>query len=467
MSNPTSKNPRVFDPRHFGARGDGLALDTAALQAAIDACGEAGGGCVVVPPGRYLIAPIDLRSHVTLHLEAGATLLGTPERPHYRLVTRRYSGTTQLTIDALVNAVDCERVAITGRGTVDGQGEAFWKPIRDYYAVPKEKRPPPQPMPTRPEEVQRSIWHRPRLVEFERCRDVRVEGVTLQNSGFWNLHLISCDVARVEGVNLRNPPGACNGDGIDLDSCRNVFVLGCDLDVNDDCICLKSGWNEAGLGPTENVVIANCVTRRGHGGVVIGSDMSGGVRNVTVSNCLFIGTETGFRMKSMRGRGGLVENLLASNVVMDRVPHPFHFDMHYARPMPPEPLSERTPRFRNFSFHQVEATGAEQAAYLHGLEECPLEGVRMVGVRIAARKAFWARHVAALELQDVRLACEEGPELQVEDGRDLRVHRLEVAAPRSAGPSIRFTRIRGASLSRDSAGSVQRVEPPEGEGLGG
>lgn len=443
----------AFTPATFGARGDGTTKDTAAVQGAIRACAAAGGGTVYVPPGKYLIAPIYLASNVTLHLEAGSVLLGSREKRDYRIVTRRYAGKVGPTIEALINGDDLERVTIAGRGTIDGQGETFWGPLRQFFATPKDKRPTWEGIEKDSEEwIYETPWARPRLVEFQRCRDLHIEGVTLQNSGFWNLNPMFCENVVIHGVTLFNPEGlAPNGDGMDINSCRNVRVSDCFLDVNDDCICLKSGWNEPGH-PTENVTITNCVTRAGHGGVVMGSDMSGGIRNVTVSNCIFSGTEIGIRLKTMRGRGAAVENINVTNVIMDNVPHPIHMDMHYWKPMPPEPAGERTPHFRNLRFSHIDATRAEAAAYLHGLEEAPIEDLRIDGLRVVSKKPFHARHVRGLELRNVRLECAEGPELVLEDVADVEIDRFQARGARGNGPAIRLTRARRAYV-HDSAAS--------------
>ena len=438
-----------YNPRDFGARGDGTTKDTAAIQKAMDACAAAGGGTVYLGPGRYLTAPFYLASNVTLYLEAGTIILGSQDRADYAVVERRYAGTTQLTLEALVNGVDLECVTLAGRGTIDGRGQPWWQAIRDHFKLPKDQRPALEEWKTTEERVRKSIWHRPRLFELVRCRNVLMQGVTLQNSGFWNLHLLYCRNAKLHALTLLNPPDGCNADGMDLDSCRDVCVSDCFLSVGDDCICLKSGWDEDGrrIGiPTENVTVTNCITHAGHGGVVIGSDMSGGVRNVVVSNCVFRGTDIGIRLKTMRGRGGAVENFNVSNIVMDGVAHPIHMDMHYWKPTAPEPVSERTPRFRGFRFSQIDAVHAEAAGYIHGLEEMPIEGLRLDGVRIAAKKPFYCRHARDVELRHLRLECEEGPELQLEDVAGVEIDHLRLRETRAPGPAIRLTRTRGAVI---------------------
>ena len=444
----------MYTPQDFGARADGATLDTAAIQQAIDACTSAGGGTVYLGPGKYLTGPIYLKSNVTFHLEAGATVLGSTNRADYGTCTRRYAGTTQLTLEALVQAVDAERITLAGRGVIDGQGEAFWKPIRDYYATPKGQRPPMEEYGSEEEQVRNAIWHRPRLLELVGCRNLILEGVTLQNSGFWNGHMIYCENAKLNGLTFHNPPWGCNGDGMNLNSSHDVMISNCRFDVNDDAICLKSGWDEDGrrIGiATRNVTVANCVVHRGHGGVVIGSDMSGGVQNVAVTNCVFDGTEIGIRMKSMRGRGGLVENINVNNVVMDGVPQPFVFNLRYWKPMPPEPVSERTPVFRNVRFSQIDAVNAKNAGFIDGLEEMPVRNIRFESVRIQSREPMTVRHAQGLEFRNVRLECAQAPEMQLEDVSDVEIDRVQMRGDHAPAPSIQLTDARQVFVHDSSA----------------
>jgi polygalacturonase len=421
----------VIDPQTHGASGDGRTKDTAALQRALDTCAAGGGGTVHVPAGRYLTGPIYLRSHVTLDLAPGAVILGSQDRDDYAIVERRYSGTRQRTVEALINGDDLENIAITGRGAIDGQGSFCWQPIRDYFAAPKAERDRSLMGPCSTDaEIRRSIWHRPRLVEPVRCRDVVIDGVTLQNSGFWNLHPLFCENVKIHGVTLRNPYDAPNADGIDLDSCRNVTVSDCLIDVGDDCICLKSGMDADGRDvgiPTENVAVSNCVTRGGHGGIVIGSDMSGGVRNVAVSNCVFDGTDIGVRLKTRRGRGGVVEQVMISNIVMTDVPVPLVFNMHYAGASEAAAVDETTPRYAHVHISNVTATGARRAGVMHGLAEQPITGVALTNVQIEAAAPIWRRHVAAVSELAVGVTAPDGTALPTyEDGADIALDPLQI-----------------------------------------
>jgi len=215
---------------------------------------------------------------------------------------------------------------------------------------------------------------RPPLVLLTECRNVVLDGPTFRNSPNWNVNLNLCENVSLHNLNIYNPAYAQNGDGIDLGSCRNVIVDGCTVDVGDDAICLKSGRDEEGRRrgrPTENVTVRNCTVLHGHGGVVIGSEMSGGVRNVAVTNCVFRDTDTGLRFKTTRGRGGVVENIEISNIAMSNIAgEAITFDMFYAVKDPrPEPVSERTPVFRQFLIRNVTCDGA------HAFNDQPYEEI--------------------------------------------------------------------------------------------
>ncbi len=408
----------AFDAMQYGARPDGTTMNTAALQECLDACAKAGGGTVRLRPGVFLTGPIRLGSNTTLHLEAGATLMGSPRKEDYRCVRLRYSGAEALTLEALVSATEAVNVAIVGRGMINGQGGGWWQDIRRTLSLPKDRRPTPKAPPGTEDYVRETPWARPRLVEFVRCRNVLFEGLTLCNSPFWTLHPLFCEGVRIHGLTVLAPEESNNTDGINPDSCRDVRISDCLIDVGDDCLALKSGLDDAARergAPCENVVITNCIMRRGHGGVTVGSDMSGGVRNVTVSNCVFQGTDIGIRLKTMRGRGGIVEQMACTNIVMDRVPCPVHVDMHYWKKTEAGPVTERTPRFRDLRISHVRATGAEQAGFIHGLEEMPVGDVTLDDVHITAARPFRARHVRGLALRHTRVDVPQGEAFEFED----------------------------------------------------
>jgi polygalacturonase len=421
-----SPGPSVFDIKDYGASGDGQHLDTSAINRAIDACASAGGGTVYVSPGKYLTGTVVLKSHVTLQLEAGATLLGSEQPVDYLLIADPWDATRK-TIAPLIYADHAENITLTGRGTIDGQGRAWWK--REWLAHPK-KGMAGAATPEDFAEVKKIDNGRPRLIRLIHCKDVVIEKLNLQNAAMWTVNPLFCEFVRVDGLTILNPVPSPNTDGINPESCRNVQIVNCRIDVGDDCVTLKSGMDAVGrrVGqPDENITIANCVMLRGHGGVTIGSEMSGGVRNIAVANCAFQGTDIGIRVKSQRGRGGIVENFTASNITMENVPRPFVITTFYMGKDKPEDhfgVDEGTPRFRNFLFSNITASGALDAGSVTGLREMPVEDIVFSNIRIAARKGFTCTSSKRISFNDVEINPEEGPALILRNSSDIESTRL-------------------------------------------
>ena len=357
----------TFNVKQFGAAGDGETLATAQLQAAIDTCARGGGGTVLVPAGGYVTGTLWMRSRVTLHLEAGATLLGSERPDDFPIWASEWEGPgVKPGRAALICGEGLEDVAITGRGTIDGRGRMWWD---------SQRREP-------------GVLRRPLLVRLVDSRNVLVEGVTLRNSPMWTLSPLACDNVAVRGVTIHNPPDSPNTDGINPDSCRNVRISDCHVDVGDDCVTIKSGKEDDGrreLRPCENIAVTNCTLVHGHGGVVIGSEISGSVRNVVIGNCVFVGTDRGLRIKARRGRGGVVEDVRASNLIMDGVLCPIVVNLFYGcgawgeskvTDMNARPVDAGTPRFRRISVSHITARRAKYAAaYILGLPEMAVEDV--------------------------------------------------------------------------------------------
>jgi polygalacturonase len=278
------------------------------------------------------------------------------------------------------------------------------------------------------------------LIRLIHCRDVVIEKLNLKNAGMWTVNPLFCDFVRVDGVTIQNPVPSPNTDGINPESCRNVQIVNCRIDVGDDCVTLKSGLDAVGrqVGqPDENITIANCVMMRGHGGVTIGSEMSGGVRNIAVANCVFQGTDIGIRVKAQRGRGGVVEGFTACNITMENVPHPFVITTFYmGRDQPSDQfaVNEGTPRFRDFLFNNITARGAADAGSITGLREMPVEDIVFSNVRIAAEKGFACTNARHISFYDVEINPEKGPALNLRDAvaidsAGLRSRTLSAGAP--------------------------------------
>jgi polygalacturonase len=389
--------------RDFGAVGDGKADDTLSLRAALEAAAARGGGVVRVGAGTYRTGPLTLESGVELRVDAGAVLSFIPEFERYEPVRSRWEGVECWCMRPLLFARDARNVALTGGGTLDGNGAVWWNAYRAIRASGR-KRPETdqelelarlnpdylsQPSGGGGRETQ---FLRPPMVHFLDCRDVRIENVRLMNTPYWNTHLVYCRGIVVRGVLFRNPYDAPNTDGMNLDSCVDALVEDSEFDVGDDCLGLKSGSGEDGVRvgrPTERVTIRGCLMRAGHGGVVVGSETAGGVRDVSVSGCRFQGTDRGLRIKTRRGRGGTVENIALSDCEMEDTLCPVVVNCYYGPggPSPDSPVFSlesqpampTTPKIRGIVVERLRATGCRSAAaFAVGLPESPIEGLSII-----------------------------------------------------------------------------------------
>ena len=481
----------VYNVRAFGVVGNGIRKETDAIQQIIDQCALHGGGTVYFPAGTYLTGSLRLCSQLTLYLDAGATLLFSADFEDYPPVQTRWEGVECYGFSPLLYGKDLDNVSLFGRGTLDGQGSVWWKSFRECREQGK----------TGPAtELERRLallnagyestgsggggretqFLRPPLVQLMNCRNVYLEGLTHQNSPFWNTHLVYCENVVIRNVTFKNPPKAPNTDGLDIDSCRNVRISDCYFDVGDDCLCLKSGMNEDGrrVGkPTENVTITNCTMLHGHGGVVIGSEIAGSVRNVTISNCIFFGTDRGIRLKARRGRGGIVEDIRVSNILMKRVLSPIVMNMFYrcgAKPEDwyfspePQPVTETTPIFRNISFSNITAREVRAAAgFLHGLPEMPIQEVgfhdiviemaplleaieeppaMMFGLEPMAGKGIWGKYLQDIQFAHVRLATQQGEGLFLEESRDIEIYGFSMKNFSNETPGIILNQVEKTSI---------------------
>ena len=429
----TLKAERV-DMLKSGAKADGKTLNTTLINHTVDRLSQAGGGTLFFPAGTYLTGAIRLKSNITLELEAGATLLFSDNFDDYLpFMEVRHEGVMMKSFSPLISAMDAENITIKGEGTLDGQGKAWWTEFFRIY-VDLEKNGMRelnkyQPLWERENDVEalyaetNEDWHgtlkrrffRPPFIQPVRCRRVRIEGVKIINSPFWTVNPEFCDNVVVTGVTIHNVPSP-NTDGINPESCRNVHISDCHISVGDDCITLKSGRDAQArrLGvPCENITITNCTMLSGHGGVVIGSEMSGSVRKVTISNCVFDGTDRGIRIKSTRGRGGVVEDIRVSNIIMSNIKREaVVLNLKYSE-MPAEPMSERTPLFRDISISGLTAVGVKTPVKIVGLEEAPVTDIilRDINVKNAREKCIF-ENCERIRLTDVIV---NGKEVRLEE----------------------------------------------------
>jgi hypothetical protein len=436
-----------YNVKQFGATGDGATNDTASLQATLDRCSAEGGGTVTVPAGNYVTGSLWLRSNLTLHVQAGATLLGSRTVDDFPVWTSKWEGPgVKPGRAALLCGEGLDNVAVTGRGTIDGRGDMWWD---SYRAAPGKLR-------------------RPFLCRFVDCRNVLIEGVTFRNSPMWTVSPLACDNVTISRITVVNPPDSPNTDGINPDSCRNVRISDCHVDVGDDCITIKSGKEDEGrrqLRPCENITVTNCTLEHGHGGVVIGSEMSGSIRNVTISNCIFVGTDRGIRIKARRGRGGVVEDVRASDLVMDRVLCPIVLNLFYGcgawgdpkvEDQTAQPVNEGTPRFRRLRFSNITARRIQYAAaYMVGLPEmfnedvicencsffmdpdCTTGGAPAMapGVADHCRAGVIARSIKRLTLRNIDISDQLGPAITISGAKDLQLSEITLRTA-SDGPLV-------------------------------
>ena len=370
-----------------------------------------------------------MRSNITMHLEAGATLLGSQNVEDFPIWSSDWEGPgVKKSRAAMICGEGLENVAITGRGTIDGRGQMWWQ---------SQRREPGK-------------LRRPLLCRLIDCRNVLIEGVTFRNSPMWTVSPLACDNVVIRGITVLNPHDSPNTDGINPDSCRNVRISDCHVDVGDDCITIKSGKEDDGRRERracENIAITNCTLLHGHGGVVIGSEISGSVRNIAISNCVFVGTDRGIRTKARRGRGGVVEDVRANNLVMDGVLCPIVVNLFYGcgawgekkvTDQSAHAVDEATPRFRRLRYSNITARRIKfAAAYILGLPEMYVEDViienssffldsenRTAGVPAMApgvpqlcRAGLIARNVEKLTMRNLDISDQLGPAISVNDVR--------------------------------------------------
>ncbi len=438
--------------KDFGAKSNGNFDNTSSINQAIQACAEAGGGKVIVPAGIWTTGPIKLESNINFHLEKGALLLFSSKFEDYPLIETSWEGLPTVRCTSPISGKNLENIAITGAGIIDGAGDK-WRPVlknemtepqwkelvnsggvlREGYGTtvwwPSEKAVNGKelvkslennPKPTLQDYADAREYLRPVLISLIGCKNVLLDGPTFQNSPAWNIHPLLCENVVIRNIKVRNPWYSVNGDGLDIESCKNVLVYNSTFDVGDDAICIKSGKNEFGRKravASENIVIADCIVYHGHGGVTIGSEMSGGVRNVSVKDCQFMGTEVGLRFKTTRGRGGIVENIFINDILMKNIKtDAIRFNMFYDNkaasldelieeedtqniPVP----SEITPQFRKIYIDNVVCLNAGRAIFLRGLPEMAIRDIEISNTYISSRLGLASIDARNIKFKNVNI----------------------------------------------------------------
>jgi len=452
-----------YDIRDYGAIPNDDVKDTEAIRKAIVGATNVGGGTVYIPAGRFISGSIHLKSNITLHLDAGAVLAFSRDFDDYLpMVRSRWEGTECLNFSPPIYADRAENIAIVGRGLIDGQGRAWWdfhRKLRAEFQQKKKIEELPKWSRLFAEKNAGSLamgrWEqmgyflRPPMIQPVECHNVRIEGVSLKDPPFWTINPVYCENLTVTGISIKNPEDSPNTDGVNPDSCRNVHISDCHISVGDDCITIKSGRDEDGrrVGrPCENITVTNCTMLDGHGGVVIGSEMSGGVRRVTISNCVFDGTDRGIRIKTTRGRGGAVENIRVSNIVMTRIASaPFDLNMFYQR-MPDEPVSERTPALRDMCFSDITIRNSPAAGFILGLAEMPVENVTFSNIDAETEKGLSCSNAKNIVFRNVRIATKKGPAVICENVQGLEIEGFRTPTPHEDIAMIDLKNIGGAYI---------------------
>ena len=457
----------------FGAVADGKTLNTEAINNAIKDVNSKGGGKVVIPAGLWLTGPIELKSNVNLYTEQNSLILFTDDFNAYPILETSFEGLETRRCQSPISAWNAENIAITGYGVFDGSGDS-WRPVKKgkmtasqwksllasggvvendvWYPTAGSLKGAkackefnnPEGIETDEEWNEIRPWLRPVLLNIVKSKKVLLEGVTFKNSPSWCLHPLSCEHITIKDVKVFNPWYSQNGDALDLESCNYALIIKNVFDAGDDAICIKSGKDEDGRKrgePCQNVIVKNNVVLHGHGGFVVGSEMSGGVKNIYVSDCTFLGTDVGLRFKSTRGRGGVVENIHIHNINMIDIPHEaLLFDLFYGGKGAGEeteeeliarmktaipPVTEETPAFRDIYISGITANGVGRAMFFNGLPEMPIRNIDIKDVQITNAKAGIVISQAENVTIDNANVETEGEVLKVRFAKNVKVNGEE------------------------------------------
>jgi DNA sulfur modification protein DndE len=465
----------TFNIANYGAVADGMTLNSAAINKAIEACAQQGGGTVLIPNGSYVTGPIIMKSNINLHLAKGALVIFSSDFNQYPLVSSSFEGVDAARCQSPVVAENLENIAITGPGIMNGNG-FYWRPLKKDKLSESEWK-------NHQREyggvltADKKMWYssekalkgsltnnigkltdgkaladfedvkdylRPNMIRIYQCKNILIEDVTFENSPAWTTHLMMSEHITLKNVKVKNPWFGTNTDALDLESCKNALVEDCSFDTGDDGICIKSGRDAEGRKrgmPTQDIIVNNCTVYHSHGGFVVGSEMSGGANNLFVSNCTFIGSDIGLRFKTTRGRGGVVENIYVNNVNMKSIgAEAILFDMYYMAKDPVvlagekrEPpkvefkaVDESTPQFRNFYFRNITCNGAAKGIFLRGIPEMHVKNVLVENAVLQADEGIDIQEASGITLNNITMVPKNtNPVMYVLNSDNISINNLK------------------------------------------
>jgi len=487
---------KVFNIKDYGAVGDGQTLNTTAFEKAISACNAAGGGTVLIPSGLWLTGPIELKSNVNLHAERGALITFSTDHTIYPIV----DGKTK----TLLSGNKLENVAVTGEGVFDGGGDT-WRPLKKTKASPslwadmqkhghvvskdgsmlwptqeamdgeaylktlkgKANLTPQDYLPARD-------FLRPTMVSITNSKNVLFDGPTFKNSPQFALNPKNCTDMIIRNVTIFNEYWAQNGDAIDLSSCKNAVVFNCTVHAGDDGICMKSsGTPKDGEAALKNIIIADCVVYHAHGGFVVGSNTDGGMQNVYVTNCNYVNTDVGIRIKSSRGRGGLVHDIYIDNIYMHNILNEaVLFSTYYEDEGPGGDsgktfeVNAKTPRFQDFHISNIYCSGAHNAISIIGLPEMPVSKLYFENTIISADKPVDMSQAVDISLKNVKVLSPEKTLFSLNNTSGLQIDHMEfgdnihtfisVKGEKSGGINVANTRMKGISAPVEAGDGAKK-----------
>jgi polygalacturonase len=426
---------------NHGADPSGKIKCTNIINDLIDSLNISGGGTLFFPAGTFLTGPIVMKSNITIYLDPGSVVKFSDDFDDYLpMVPSRWEDVRVRNFKSQIYAYRCENISIRGDGHFEGQGKKWWDFMRSVSSG--------QPVDNKWQEIFKKenetllSWNqyikgknnflRPPMITIYECKNVLIEGVSFSNPPFWTIMPAFSENIIITGITIENPGNSPNTDGIDPSSCRNVHISDCHITVGDDCIVIKSGRDEDGREaamPTENITITNCTMLEGHGGVVIGSEMSGGVRRISISNCVFEGTDIGIRIKTMRGRGGVVEDVRVSNVTMYKIVNEGILITLRYQPTQPEPLSERTPAVRNIHLSNISIRDAQRPAAIYGLEERSVSHISFNDIRSISRQGILLENTSGISFHDMEMEISVGSPLEAKDSKGISWDNVSVISP--------------------------------------